>query len=99
MPLTFLVYVEERIFFLEVFLIEMFPGMSILERMVNELCGCLWISTLPMELEFGGGIGGGGINEEMVETRGEVNGWQEEVFWWELTPGGAIGRVRCTGDI
>jgi hypothetical protein len=85
-------------FLSEVLLIETFPGMSILERMVNESCSCSWISTLPMESEFGGGIGGGGINEETVETRGEVNRWQE-VFWWELTPGGAISRVRCTGDI
>jgi hypothetical protein len=61
-------------FLSEVLLIERFMGTSILERTVNELCGCSGISTLMVELEFHGGIGGGSINEEMVETRGKVNG-------------------------
>ena len=60
----------------EVLLIEMFPGMSILERMVDELCDCSGMSALPVESELCGGVGGGGINKEAVETRG-VNRWQE----------------------
>ena len=79
--------------FSEVLLIERFPGTSILERTVNESSGCSGISALPVESELHGGVGGGGINEELVETRGEVNGWQEEVFWWELPPGRGVSRV------
>lgn len=92
-PLTFPVIVEERMFLTEVLLIETFPGTSILERMVNESSGCSGISTLPVESELHGGVGGGGINEETVETRGKVNGRQEEVSGWELALGGGIGRV------